>query len=150
MSDKESIRHYDNIRELLGHLQGQRLIEITAEDQEDRDAGRDGYVELMFENGNTVKFFLVDGDDYKCGFPLCFSDPDPDAPEDDGFYHPDSADAAAHKWAAVEHYNEEGPATHIIPCFGKLHFIEKTCWCGPKREVTDNDVLMFNHNEVAE
>jgi hypothetical protein len=145
-------QHADNIRQLLGHLIGQRLLEITSEDQEDRDAGRDRFVELMFENGYTVKFFLADGYSYRGGYPMCFSDPDPDpdAQDDNGFFHPKPEDVALHRWAVVEEFTPDGPTSHVIPCFGKLHFIGSTCWCNSAREVKDDGDLFWTHNEVAE
>jgi hypothetical protein len=65
-----------NIREILGHLIGQRLLEITQEDEEDREAGRGGFIQFGFEDGNTVTLYIAqDNLAYKEGYPLSFSDP---------------------------------------------------------------------------
>lgn len=142
-----NIQRADNIRELLGHLIGQKLMEIT---QQDKDEDGDPYVELLFEKGNTLKFFLADGEDYECGFPFCFSDPDPNAPEDDGFFHPDPADEEAHKWAAVVELTPKGEVLHVIPCFGKLHHIGEECWCNPRKDFRDDGSWSWVHEEIAE
>lgn len=134
-----------NIRELIGHLIGKRLTDIT---QQDNDHEGDRFIEFMFEDGNTATFFLADGEAYQCGFPMCFSDPDPNAPEDDGFYHPEPADTADRKWAAVAEYTNNGEVMHVIPCFGNLHYIGETCDCRPAKQFRDDGSWYFSHEEM--
>jgi hypothetical protein len=142
MSNNESVRHADNIRELLGHLKGQRLMEIT---QEDEGHEGDRFIDLLFEDGNSLRFYLTNSEHYIGGYPFSFSDP---GPEDDGFYHPDPEHAAAKQWAVVEEITPIETVYHIIPCFGQLHFIGESCWCHPVRDRRDDGGLLFNHNEV--
>lgn len=143
----EDVRHAENIRELLGHLVGQHLIDIV---QKDSDEAGDQFTEFLFEDGNSVKFFLAPGESYQCGFPMCFSDPNPDKPESDGFYHPSEENTAARKWAVVEDITPTGKSAHVIPCFGQLHAVDETCWCRPDFEMCENGIAMFNHKEVED
>lgn len=129
------------IRDLLKHLIGQRLMEIT---EEDDDEEGDPFVDLLFENAQSVRFFIAPNDAYECGAPLCFSDPNGDS---DGLYHPDPEDVAAHKWAVVVEITPKGEMQHIIPCFGKLHAISEICDCGPKKELKDGHEF-YNHKEM--
>lgn len=138
----EEVDHVRNIRELLGRLIGQKLMDIT---QKDPDEEGDQYTEFLFEKGNTVKFYLADGDAYACGFPMCFSDPN-DA-EDDELYHPSPENAAAKKWAAVSEITPNGEVMHVIPCFGKLHHIGEICDCKPRKEFRDDGSWFFAHEE---
>lgn len=120
------------LRDILAHLLGQRLLEISESDPEDIEAGGDPFVELMFENGDTLRFFVVDGEEYASGFPFCFSDPDKGKQDD--IFHPDAEDAAARKWCVVEERTETGPVGHVIPAFGKEHRMDADCWCRPAIE----------------
>ena len=136
---------YANIREILRNYIGQTLVEITQHDEEDLAAGRDSFVELMFENGSTLKFFNTDSEHYKCGFPFMFNDTqarDPEAP-----FVPDEADAAAHKWLVVETYTEDGTIDHVLPANGKHHFLNEECWCGTSRKMFENGRYCVNHEE---
>jgi hypothetical protein len=144
MSD-EKVWHADNIRELLGHLVGKRLMEIT---QEDEDHEGDRFIDLLFEDGNSLRFYMTDSEHYIGGFPFSFSDPNDE--EDDGFYHPDPEHAAAKQWAVVEDITPLGTIYHTIPCFGQLHFIGESCWCHPVRVTCDNGRVLSNHNEVPD
>jgi hypothetical protein len=137
-----------NIRQILGHLIGQRLIDITQEDEEDRAAGRDGFVQFMFENGDTFKTFAADSDSYKSGFPFCFSDP---KDKDDKPWEPSAEDlAGGGRWKVVEHYTEDGTVDHCLPMYGKRHFLEPECWCEPQKEFRDDGSWFFTHKEVPE
>jgi hypothetical protein len=136
-----------NIREILGFLIGNELLDITSEDEADRKDGRDPFIELLFENGATLKFFILDSDLYKAAGPLCFSDP---SRVDDDLYHPDPSDAEAHKWVAVKELTEDGEIMHVIPCFGKLHAINEICDCQPKKEFRDDGSWFFNHEEMTD
>jgi hypothetical protein len=122
------------------------VIDITQNDEEDRLAGRDGFVEFMFENGYTFKIFCADPKAYKSGFPFCYTTPD----ENDGLYHPSAEDAAKGKWAVVEQHSADGTIDHIIPCRGKLHEFDKDCFCKPKKGFRDDGSYFFTHEEVAE
>lgn len=52
--------HYANIRDIdqLGALVGQRVIEITQQDEEEFKTDGACYVALHFENGTTVTFHI--------------------------------------------------------------------------------------------
>jgi hypothetical protein len=139
---------YANIREILGFLIGQKVVDITQEDKEDREAGRDSFVELLFENGATLKFFVLDSDQYKAPGPFCFSDPARN--DDDELYHPSPEDVAAHKWAVVVELTEDGEIMHVIPCFGKLHHIGENCDCKPRKDFRDDGSWSWVHEEMPE
>jgi hypothetical protein len=65
-----------NIREFLGWVIGQRVVEVTSDDPPgipDRDDASGDDVTLHFDNGGTVTFYA------DRGFRFC----DPDAPDDD-------------------------------------------------------------------
>lgn len=130
-----------NIRELLGHLIGQRLIEIT---QDDEDEEGDRFVELMFENGNTVRFFTVDSEHYRDGC-FCFSDPNPDRIDEEDFYTPTAEEKAAGKWAVIEMDGRDPVEGHVVPLTGKQHYLNQTCWCRPKTEVNPHGMLCVIH-----
>jgi hypothetical protein len=51
---------YANIRGVLGRFIGQKLVEITQHDQEEWKAGKEAYVCLMFDSGNTITFPITD------------------------------------------------------------------------------------------
>jgi hypothetical protein len=141
----EGTQQSGNIREILGFLIGKTVVDITQEDAEDRKAGRDSFVELLFDNGATLKFWVLDSDLYKAPGPMCFSDP---SREDDEIFHPDPADEAAHKWAAVAELTEEGEVMHVIPCFGKLHHVGETCDCKPHKDFRDDGSWSWVHEEM--
>ena len=59
MSDQPEV--VANIREILGLFIGQRLLEITQNEVgELADPDADGFIQLMFENGQYIKFFIAD------------------------------------------------------------------------------------------
>lgn len=47
---------YANIREMLGELIGQRVVDITQHDEEDWRARGESFVCLHFEGGGTLTF----------------------------------------------------------------------------------------------
>lgn len=49
---------YVTVRELLGKLMGQRVIEITQHDEEEFITEQACYISLHFENGLTVTFHI--------------------------------------------------------------------------------------------
>lgn len=49
---------YSNIRQLLGHLIGRTVIDITQHDYEEFQETKQSYVMLMFDNGDYVKFSI--------------------------------------------------------------------------------------------
>ena len=51
---------YSNIREILGHLIGRKLVEITQHDEDEFLEDGRSYVQLMFEDGDHIKFFVGD------------------------------------------------------------------------------------------
>lgn len=138
-----------NIRELLGHLIGQKLVDITQDDAEDRALGRDPFVVLMFENGDTLQFNVADGEDYACGFPFCFSDPDK-SQDDDGPWIPSAEDLASGNWAVVCQNTVDGIIQHCMPMHGKHHFLDETCWCNPKKMWREDDSFYFTHEEMID
>ena len=144
MTDKPEF--HANIREILGHLINKRLVEITMHDEEDLDAGKDGFVELMFEDGNTLRFFTTDNDKYKSGSPFCFSDPKNGNTE----YTPTPEEEAAHGWVAIGGIDEEGMHDHCIPTWGRHHFLEASCWCKPTRDYAAGDDFFYSHNEETD
>ncbi len=62
---------YINIRQILGHLVGQRIVDVTQHDESEFTEDGKSYVMFMFDSGDTVKFFV--GED---GF--SYSEPDSD------------------------------------------------------------------------
>lgn len=136
---------YANIREILGHLIGKKLLEITQHDESDVAEGKDNFIELMFENGHTLKVFLLDDVMYVAG--ACMSFSDPSDKDDDGLYHPDADDMRLRKWAVVAENSDLGRMDHVIPCFGKLHYIGEICWCKPTKEFREDRSWFFNHHK---
>lgn len=55
---------YVNIRELLGHLVGKRIVEITQQDEEEYEETGQSYVHIILDDGNWVKFIIGDGFSY--------------------------------------------------------------------------------------
>lgn len=51
---------YANIRDLLGHYVGLRIVEITQHDEEEFKEDGVSYVMLHFDNGNTLRFDISD------------------------------------------------------------------------------------------
>lgn len=51
---------FANIRDgnLLGPFIGQRVVDITQHDHEEWEEARQAYVELHFESGATLKFYI--------------------------------------------------------------------------------------------
>ena len=61
MTDQPEVRA--NIRELLGLFIGQRLLDISQNEVgELADPDEDGFIQLMFENGQYIKFFITDSE----------------------------------------------------------------------------------------
>lgn len=139
---------YSNIRKILGHLIGQRLLEITQHEKQEFLEGKDSFVELMFENGDTLKFFVADESAYKSGFPFCYSDPDKTMMDD--IYVPSEEDAAEGKWAVVQWNTDAGRELHVMPNFGKHHIFDESCWCGTRKEIRSDGVPMIYHEQGAE
>lgn len=52
---------YANIREIIGELIGQRVVDITQHDQEDWREDGASFVCFHFEGGGTVTFPITDG-----------------------------------------------------------------------------------------
>ena len=49
---------YSNIREFLGYLVGQRVVDVTQHEQAEWDETHKSYVMLMFESGDWLKVFV--------------------------------------------------------------------------------------------
>lgn len=47
---------YSNIREILGPVIGQRLIDITQHDEDEYQETRQAFIMLHFEDGSYLKF----------------------------------------------------------------------------------------------
>jgi len=135
---------YANIREILGHLIGRTLIEITQHDKEDFLNGEDSFVELMFNDGNTLKFFALDSKLYKVPGAFCFSDPNGETEEDE--YVPTEEDRATKGWIVVEKKTDPDYPVHVLPNFGRNHILTMDCWCRPKLDEYREDPIV-NHNE---
>lgn len=56
MSEDKEI--YANIRDILGPLIGQRLVDITQHDRDEYDANGLGFVQLLFDDGSHIKFYV--------------------------------------------------------------------------------------------
>lgn len=121
------------LRDILAHLLGQKLLDISEHDPEDLAEGKDSFVELMFDGGHTLKFNVADADSYVSGYPFCFSDPHPKPEDDDGLWHPTREESNSGAWAVVEHLTDKGPVNHMLPTSEPLHALDEGCWCGPQR-----------------
>lgn len=56
-----SVENYSNIRQILGGFIGKRIVDITQHDEEEFAEDGQRFVMLMFEDGNTIKFYANDG-----------------------------------------------------------------------------------------
>lgn len=75
---------FSNIREILGHLIGQELVDITQHDQEEWEKERVSYVELLFARGDNLRFYVLDAELYApIPGPFRYSDPNDDQDDDD-------------------------------------------------------------------
>lgn len=54
------MENYSNIRELIGHYVGKKLVDVTQHDAEEFDEDGVSYVLLMFEGGLTIQFDIGD------------------------------------------------------------------------------------------
>lgn len=117
------------MRDILAHLIGKKLLDVSQQDPEDVADGKDHFVELMFEDAHTLKFYIADPEDYVSGFPMSFSDPKRE--EDDGLWHPTKEERNGGAWAAVEALTDKGRVMHVVPTSEPLHALEESCWCGP-------------------
>lgn len=52
------MQEYVNIREYLGGLIGQRLVDISQHDEEEWERDKTSYICLIFEDGSSVKFHV--------------------------------------------------------------------------------------------
>jgi len=142
MTDQPEVRA--NIREILGLFIGQRLLDISQNEVgELADPDADSFIQLMFENGQYIKFFITDSEHYKAKSPLCFTDGTNGSDE----YIPSPEDAAARKWAVVVWRDEHGSVDHVVPTFGRNHDLNPECWCNPVKGFRDDDSYYFTHNE---
>ena len=132
---------YANIREILGDFIGQRVLTISQHDRDDFLAGEDAFVELMFENGMTLKFFTLDSSLYKAPGAFCFSDPNGDSDE----YVPSEEEKEQRGWIVVDRADMEGGHKHILPNFCRNHLLNMDCWCHPKYDDFAEDII--NHRE---
>lgn len=133
-----------NIRDILKHLIGQRLLDITQDDEEDRVAGRDRFIELFFENGDTLKLFSLPNESYKARGAFAFSDPDKRMMERE--YIPNERDAQS-KWVVMEWRDEDGITYHTMPTFGRRHIFNENCWCGTSTKIREDGIPIITHNE---
>jgi hypothetical protein len=145
----ENERHADKIRDLLKHLIGQRLLEITEADEDERKDGRDNFVELMFEKCDTVRFFMAPNHAYRGRSPISFSDPDEkDDQFEDGYFCPTPEEEAIGGWVAVDWRDATGTERHIVPVKGKHHWLDGNCWCNPDRHFYPDGHSDWRHNEA--
>jgi hypothetical protein len=142
-------RTASTIRELLSHLIGKRLLEITGEDEEDRAAGKDRFATLMFDDGNTVTFYFAqDQSAYRGNSPMSFSDPDDKSQSfEDGYFHPTPEEKERRGWIAVNWHDATGTETHVVPVWTKDHFLGESCWCQPIKKVREDESWFWGHNE---
>lgn len=129
-----------NIRDILGWMIGQRIVDISQKDPE--DVG-DGYVQLILENGKTIKFYTLDSDLYKA--PGCIAIGDPSLSPD--VWEPTEEEAAAGNWAVVNVWDDKQPENHVLPTHGKKHSLDIDCWCQPDTEPGPEDHLIVKHKE---
>jgi hypothetical protein len=132
-----------NIRELIGHLIGKRLLDISQQDPEQLETD-DPFIQLMFEDGNTLTFFVLESELYKKGC-MCFSDPHPGRIDDEDMYTPTEEEKAGGKWAVIEMNDREPVEGHVVPTYGRNHFLHQQCWCGPKSEMNPHGMLCVTH-----
>ncbi len=140
---------YEKLRDILKHLIGQRLLEITEADKEELIDGRDKFVEFMFDGGDTVRFFMAPNDAYQGRSPISFSDPDKKSHYrfENEYFHPTAEEEAKGGWIAVDWRDATGTERHILPVKGKLHWLDGNCWCNPDRHFYDNGGWDWRHNE---
>lgn len=128
-----------NIRDILGSLIGQRVLDISQHDPEDIG---DSFVQLMFENGKSLKFYILDSEHYKAPGPIVLSDPDLASDE----WTPTEEEAAAGNWAVVNVWDDKQPENHVLPTHGKKHSLDIDCWCRPATE-PGPECLIVKHKE---
>jgi hypothetical protein len=58
MNENEEV--YANIRQILGHLVGQRVVDVTQHDRDEWDETGQSYVMIQFASGSWVKFYVGD------------------------------------------------------------------------------------------
>jgi hypothetical protein len=133
------------LRDILRHLIGKRVLDISEDDEEDVLDGKDSFVQLMFEDGNILKFFVADNEAYRAGAPFCFSNPNTKPKEDDGLWHPTPEEQAAGNWAVVPTITELGEVDHILPTSEPLHALDDQCWCGP--DSSESGIVTHNLGE---
>lgn len=51
---------YSNIRDIIGGIIGKRVLDVTQHDKEEFESGTESYVQIMFEDGQWVKFPVGD------------------------------------------------------------------------------------------
>lgn len=132
-----------NIREILGRLIGKKLIDISQHDQEDLKT-LDSFIQLMFDDGCTLRFYILETELYKAPAPLVMSDPN-----ESSEWVPTAEEIASGNWAVVVSANPEQQENHVVPTHGKHHSLDIDCWCGTETELADNGILIVKHKEVA-
>lgn len=141
---------HGNIRDILQPAVGQRVIDISQHDKADLEDGKDAFVQFLFENGVTIKFYISENEAYASGVPICMQDPNtPDDPNDDGCWHPTEQEQIEGRWAVLEVANDDLRTGHVVPTFGKAHKLEGDCWCEPKFEKLTSEHRtrqMYTHN----
>lgn len=64
---EEPEKTYDNIREILGSLIGAKVVDITQHDHDELVETKKGFIQIHFDNGEYLKFFIGDdGFDHNC------------------------------------------------------------------------------------
>lgn len=132
-----------NIREIIGQFIGAKLVDITQKDAE--EAG-DMFVRLLFDNGQTLTFYSVDAELYGQG-PIAFSTDEQVFTREDYLWTPTKEEKAGGKWAVVQSRGDDYPDMHIMPTFGKLHYMKDDCWCSPRIETDEKGERTISHNE---
>lgn len=61
MSESDAEDCAENLRELIGYLCGQKVIDITGTDWDEVKRGEPNEVELLFEDGSTLTFLVDSG-----------------------------------------------------------------------------------------
>ncbi len=51
---------YSNIRQILGHIIGQTVVDITQHDKDEFEENGRAYVMLMFDKGDYIRFYIGD------------------------------------------------------------------------------------------
>jgi hypothetical protein len=83
---------------------------------------------------------------------MTFSDPDKETFDhfEDGYFHPTQEEEESHGWIAVDWRDESGIERHLVPTWGKHHWLDGNCWCNPDRYFYEDGLHDWRHNPKEE